>query len=76
MSQPGDEGIVRAPWSDADALRLIAHQENKRLHPLTCPTHSTVPLDVYNTALRCEVEGCDYRQTWVPTAVLGGPNRG
>jgi hypothetical protein len=60
--------VVHAPWTPEQVAQIQAFQDNPMFHELTCSTHSGQSLEVTADGLECSA--CDYRQTWVPSAVL------
>lgn len=61
---------IPAPWTADDALAIIAWQSDPQRHPLTCETHSHMPLAVGDEGLFCLADGCEYTQAWVPSVVV------
>jgi hypothetical protein len=57
----------KAPWTVEEVAAIKRWQTTPFVHPLTCPNHGEQPLAVTSEAVSCP--RCDWRQTWVPTAV-------
>lgn len=61
------------PWTDEQVENIRRWQALPYFHGLTCGQHGDRLLAVAADGLVCEVDGCDYRQEWVPTAFTYPP---